>query len=112
MSDVWVFTSQEAADLIRAVLQPLAEQYGVQARRIGGGNPDTLAERAHWIGQAQGVTDAIEALLPAFGVRSPGGREPCPPVLLREQVGSPQAVDRVVANRGRLFGGRPSRWAS
>ncbi len=103
-----MFTVREVADLIRAHLGPLAERYAEQARRMGGADPDARANRAHWIGQAQGVTDALEVLLPAFGVESPGGRQPSGPALLRERQGSPQAVGRVAGNRGPAL----DRWAS
>jgi hypothetical protein len=108
VSDVQVFTVKEVTDLIRAHLQPLAEHYAEQARRLGGGEPEVRAERTHWICRAQGVTDAIEVLLPAFGVESPGGRQPSGPALLRERQGSPQAVGRVASNRGPAL----DRWAS
>jgi hypothetical protein len=57
---------------IRETLQPLLDEYGDLARSVGGGF-DRQVERAHYIGQAQGVADALNALLPVFGVEAPGG---------------------------------------
>lgn len=113
MSEVRVFTAREAADLIHAVLGPMLDRYRIQARDVGNLPAESAqVQRAHLIGRAQGVVDAIEALFPAFGLRSPGGVEPVPAPPLVDAVGTDVQVDRLAANRGSVFGSRNVRRAS
>lgn len=65
VSSAQVWLSRELADHVRAVLEPLVVQYHVLASQVGS-DPARQAERAHHVGRAQGLIDAIAALgLPA-----------------------------------------------
>ena len=52
--------------LIRETLTPLMDEAGRLARGLGG-DPDVQVDKAHYTGQAQGISDAMRALEQRFG---------------------------------------------
>jgi hypothetical protein len=61
VSEQQVWLSRELAEHIRKVLDPMVALYSSLASGIGG-NPDRQVERAHHVGRAQGLLDAMRAL--------------------------------------------------
>jgi hypothetical protein len=61
VSEQQVWLSRELAEHIRTVLDPMVALYSSLASGIGG-DPDRQVERAHHVGRAQGLLDAMRAL--------------------------------------------------
>lgn len=67
MSSAQVWLTRELSDHIRSVLDPMVEHYSGMASEIGS-DPDRQTERAHHVGRAQGLIDAMRALSVAVSV--------------------------------------------
>jgi hypothetical protein len=70
VSDLHVWPTRHFAELVKQTLDPLVQHYSDLAQSLGGA-PEVLVERAHHIGHAQGLIDAINALVPLLGGVSP-----------------------------------------
>lgn len=67
-----VYTTAEVIALVRRALIPLRDRCGDLARGLGGA-VEVQIDKAHYVGQAQGVSDAIHALEHALGAPSRTG---------------------------------------
>lgn len=61
VSSAQVWLTRELADHIRSVLEPLVEAARRDAYAVGG-NPDDQVKKAHHVGRAEGLLNAINAL--------------------------------------------------
>ena len=61
MSGAKVWLTRGLAEHVRSVLEPMVEHYKAQASAVGS-DPGRQVERAHHVGRAQGLIDAVDAL--------------------------------------------------
>jgi hypothetical protein len=71
-----VFTVAEVLDLVHHVLKPMSDHYGELGRQLGGA-VERRWDKAHYIGCAQGLIYAVQALESELETRSVSGPE-CP----------------------------------